>query len=136
MAHETFVDTSGLYAILVRTDENHESVRKILLSAGRTRGLFITTDYVLDETATLLKARGHAHLLDDFFNSVFSSKAIRVEWMDHERFMEVHRFFLKHKDQSWSFTDCFSFFLMKKLKLTRALTKDHHFIQAGFTPIL
>ena len=35
-----------------------------------------------------------------------------------------------------SFTDCTSFLLMKELGLREALTKDAHFAEAGFVPLL
>jgi uncharacterized protein len=91
---------------------------------------FTTTDYILDETATLLKARGLGHLVEPCFEIVFRSAACRVEWIDADRFAETRRFFLKHADQQWSFTDCFSFHVMRHLGIQDALTTDRHFRQA------
>ena len=42
-------------------DPAHERATEILARAARTRARFVTTDYVLDETVTLLKARGLSH---------------------------------------------------------------------------
>lgn len=96
----------------------------------------MTSDYVLDETATLLKARGYRQLISQLFERVMGSQAMRIEWMDTERFELTRRFFLKHNDKNWSFTDCFSFCLMRSLRINDALTKDEHFGQAGFNPLL
>ena len=137
MKRETsFVDTSGFYALLVTSDDRHGEASRLLREAASIGGRFITSDYVLDETATLLKARGHGHLLSSFFHSVFESRALRVEWTDAERFLRTRRFFLKHQDQPWSFTDCLSFCLMKELRIRKAMTKDSHFRAAGFEPLL
>lgn len=136
MANEIYVDTSGFYAMLVRSDDKHAAVLRILKEARRRKRNFITSDYVLDETATLLKARGLAHLLEPFFSKLDESKAFRIEWTDSERFHECRAFFLKHSDQEWSFTDCLSFCVMKQLRLQDALTKDAHFQQAGFNVLL
>jgi predicted nucleic acid-binding protein len=135
-AVETFVDTSGFHAVLVKHEPMHSRATAILARAAQAGGRFVTTDYVLDETATLLKARGHRHLAAAFFASVFSSAACRIEWMDPDRFQETQRFFLKHQDQDWSFTDCLSFWMMHLLQLRDALTTDRHFRQAGFNPLL
>jgi len=54
MASETFVDTSGFYALLAERDEMHERAARILRQAEHRRATFVTTDYVLDETVTLL----------------------------------------------------------------------------------
>jgi predicted nucleic acid-binding protein len=114
----------------------HTRSMNIVARAAESGGYFVTSDYVLDETATLLKARGHGRLTDHLFQSVFASHALRVEWMDPDRFDETRRFFLKHHDQDWSFTDCFSFCLMRLLRIHAMLTKDKHFRQAGFDPLL
>lgn len=133
---ETFVDTSGFYALLIERERWHGRARDILAEAARNRGRFVCSDYVLDETATLLKARGHGHLAQALFEKVFNSAACRVEWMDPDRFEQTRRFFLKHQDEGWSFTDCFSFWVMRSLGLRDALTTDQHFRQAGFNPLL
>jgi hypothetical protein len=56
--------------------------------------------------------------------------------MNPERFQHTRQFVLKHQDQAWSFTDCFSFWLMRDLGLRDALTTDVHFRHAGFQPLL
>jgi uncharacterized protein len=64
------------------------------------------------------------------------STACQVQWTDPERFETVAAFLIKHRDHKWSFTDCLSFVVMKKLRVTDALTKNVHFQQAGFVPLL
>jgi predicted nucleic acid-binding protein len=136
MANDIFVDTSGFYALLVKADHRHAAAERILRNAKRRKRGFVTTDYVLDETATLLKARGFVHLLPGFFDTLEKSSACRTEWTDADRFQEAREFFLKHSDQAWSFTDCVSFRTMKILRLRDALTKDALFREAGFTALL
>src|SRR5260370_41115753 len=108
MANEIFVDTSGFYALLIKADDRHAAASRLVREARRRKRRFVTSDYVLDETATLLKARGHVHLLGAFFDKVRASHVCRIEWTDPERFEDVQAFFLKHVDQAWSFTDCLS----------------------------
>lgn len=136
MASEVFVDTSGFYAMLVKRDDAHADVTALMRKARRLKWNFICTDYILDETATLLKARGLKHLLVGFFDSILHSQACRIEWTDSERFLATAEFFLKHADQGWSFTDCLSFLVMRELNLKKALTKDTHFREAGFEALL
>ena len=104
--------------------------------AAKRKQRFVTTDYVLDEAATLLMARGCSTVIPPLFLSVSASKACRVAWMDMERFEETKRLFIKNIDRLWSFTDCFSFILMNELRMNEALSKDAHFRAAGFTPLL
>ena len=136
MANDVFVDTSGFYALLVKHDDRHAAASRVLRDAQRRKRRFVTSDYVLDETATLLKARGHGHLLRAFFENVLASGVCRIEWTEPDRFHTVQAFFHKHVDQPWSFTDCLSFCIMKELRLSEALTKDGHFHEAGFVVLL
>lgn len=136
MANEIFIDTSGFFAMLASDDDRHSAAVKVVARAQKRKRRFVTTDYVLDETATLLKARRKAHLLAQLYERLDNSQACRIEWTDSERFHAVRAFFLKHADKEWSFTDCVSFTVMSQLRLRDALTKDSHFRQAGFVPLL
>lgn len=136
MSKPVFIDSSGLYALLDKQDNAHRKAIEILQKAAKNKQFFITTDYVLDETATLLCARRLAHLAVRMFETVFNSDACAILWMDQDRFMRTQTFFLKHVDHPWSFTDCASFIIMKEMKLSSALTKDKHFKEAGFLPLL
>lgn len=136
MSREVFVDTSGFFALLVKKDDRHKQARVILRNAGKRSIPFLTTDYVLDETATLLMARGHGHLLQGFFDSIFQSKACQVVWTGAANFHTTTEAFLKYYERGWSFTDCLSFQVMTERKLQKALTKDQHFQQAGFKALL
>ena len=136
MASEIFVDTSGLYALLVAGDDVHVAARHILKAAAKTRRRFVTTDYVLDETATLLLARGHGRLIASMFEATLESSACAIEWSSPTLFHRTMAFFKKHLEHGWSFTDCLSFCVMKDRRLRDSLTKDVHFQQAGFVALL
>ena len=136
MATSTFVDTSGFYALLVQNDSMHGKAVSILSKAATSKARFVTSDYILDETITLLKARGHGHLIESFLDSVLASRACTIQWMDPQRFESTRQFHRKHSDKAWSFTDCISLCTMNEMTLRRALTKDAHFGQAGFEPLL
>lgn len=133
---EVFVDTSGYYALLVERDEAHAAAAAFVarMAAGRRR--FVTTDYVLDEAVTLLVARGLSHLVGRLLNASLESRACTIEWSSAERFRQTAAFLERHLDHGWSFTDCMSFLVMRDRGVTSALTKDVHFKQAGFRPLL
>lgn len=136
MDDDTFIDTSGFYSVLVRRDRMHGRAAALMADAARNRRRFVTTDYVLDESITLLKSRGFANLVAPLFESIDASAAIRIEWTTPERFREVRTFCLRHEDKAWSFTDCLSFVVMRSHDLSAALTSDTHFEQAGFRILL
>ncbi|MDE0054147.1 MAG: PIN domain-containing protein [Gammaproteobacteria bacterium] len=136
MAGEAFIDTSGFFSLLVQGDAMHREAAEFMTQAARERKRFITTDYVVDESATLLRARGYGRLLVPLFETMDASSAIRLEWTTPQRFHETRAFCLQHADKAWSFTDCLSFVVMRDLELREALTSDIHFEQAGFRRLL
>jgi predicted nucleic acid-binding protein len=135
MGPEVFVDTSGFYALLVAGDAAHAMASAVVRDAAGKRR-FVTTDYVLDEAATLLKARGCAGALKPLFDVVLNSNACRIVWVDSDLFHAARLFFAKHADQPYSFTDCVSFVVMRMGRIRSALTTDAHFRQAGFEVLL
>ena len=135
MERDVFIDTSGYYACLARRDDRHRQAADLVRGTGGRRR-FVTTDYVLDEVVTLLRARGLSHLVDPVFELTLDSSACRIEWMDAARFDHARQYLRQHTDHTYSFTDCFSFCTMSRLGLSQVLTKNEHFREAGFQPLL
>jgi len=91
----------------------------------------LTTDYVIDETLTLLRVRGErkrALLLGErFFHHdlaelhKITTADLTLAWKTFEQF----------DDKNWSFTDCTSKVVMQQLSIKVAFAFDHHFHQFG-----
>ena len=128
-----FVDTGAWYAVEVEDDVNHEEACEILalIAAGKF-GVSVTTDYVLDETLTLLRSRRDLTSAMAFIKKIKESSSVRVFWIDENLFEKALLIFQKSQSAPWSFTDCTSFALMNELSISEAFTFDKHFTQAGF----
>lgn len=131
-----FVDTMGWYSLFDRRDAWHEAAKSLLARLARKKTPLLTTDYVVDETATLLMVRGATRALDAFFGMLDESSALTVSMIGPDRFTQARDYFLKHRDQQYSFTDVTSFIVMRELRLKDAFTHDDHFEKAGFTRLL
>jgi uncharacterized protein len=131
-----FVDTSAWYALEAEDEITHEKARKFLseIATGR-HGITVTTDYVLDETMTLLQSKKGLEAAIAFIDKIRRSKSIRIFWVSENIFDKALDIFRKTADSRWSFTDCTSFSLMKDLTITEAFTLDNHFKQAGFNKL-
>jgi len=136
MAADVFVDSAGFFALWDAGDEHHAAALRLQRSLIARSRRFLTTDYVVDETVTLLLVRHCRAAAADFLESIERSEAMRLEWINPERFHAAGAFFLKHVDKEWSFTDCTSFVTMRELRIRDAFTTDHQFTQAGFTLLL
>lgn len=135
-ASNVFVDTAGFLSLWDASDEQHSRAVAVQAELVRKRRRFVTTDYVVDETATLLLVRHSHSAAVDFLRTASASSHLRVEWMDSNRFRDAVEFFSRHDDKEWSFTDCVSFSLMRELGIRESFTTDHHFRQAGFELLL
>jgi len=133
---EVFTDTSGLYALVDKNDASHATARDAVAAILRSSSRLVVTDYVIDESVTLAKARGGALVADRVLALVERSQGIRIEWIGPDRFAATRAFFRKHADHAYSFTDCSSFVVMHELRLNRALTTDRHFVEAGMEVLL
>ncbi len=130
------MDSAGFLALWDAADQHHAAAVRLQAELSRRRRRFLATDYVVDETVTLLLVR-HSHAAAvDFLDTVASSQALRLEWIDPDRFAAAASLFRRHADKEWSFTDCVSFAVMGELNLRDCFTTDHHFRQAGFIPLL
>jgi predicted nucleic acid-binding protein len=128
-----FLDTSAWYAIEVEDDVNHEAACKFLskIASGK-HGISVTTDYILDETLTLLRSRRSLSSASSFIDKIKKSKSVRVFWVEEDLFEKALDMFKRSDHKSWSFTDCTSFALMKDLLIPNAFTFDRHFKEASF----
>jgi uncharacterized protein len=136
MASEVWVDTGGFYAMLDHREKKHEEVKRQIHDLKSRGDRIVTSDYVLDETIALLRARRLSYLIVPWMDGILEGNSIEIVWMDAVQFREVFAYFRSHSDKEWSFTDCFSFCAMKQRKIHRALANDHHYTQAGFEPLL
>jgi uncharacterized protein len=133
---DVFMDSAGFLALWDASDEHHLAASRLQEALAGKRRSFFTSDYVVDETITLLLMR-HSHAAAaDFLDTVEGSEVLRLEWISPERFYAGAALFRRHADKEWSFTDCISFALMRELRAREAFTTDHHFQQAGFVALL
>lgn len=130
-----FVDTSGWCAIYHRGDVNHIPARACWEEISQKVGLIYTTDYVLDETLTLLRVRVGHNPAVEFGQVVLASKVVKTVSITRELWQKAWEMFKRYDDKEFSFTDCTSFVVMKEMQLTTALAFDHHFVQMGFVTL-
>ncbi|MBI3554262.1 MAG: type II toxin-antitoxin system VapC family toxin [Elusimicrobia bacterium] len=124
-----FVDTSAWYAYVWPKDRNHAQSREAL---ERWDGRLVTSNFVFDELISLSRKHlGHsiAVRMGEELRNQATVDLVRLLPEDEE---DAWAFFKLHKDKGYSFTDCTSFALMRRLRLPMAITTDKHFRQAGF----
>ena len=130
-----FIDTGAFIAKYITKDELHRASTSFwaVLEQGKER--LYTTNFVLDETFTLLGRRAGYAFAATRARAILSSSAITIIRPSKYDEIEAVKLFEKFADQSVSYTDCISFVLMRSNKIERVFTFDRHFGMAGFTII-
>ena len=133
MTPPTFVDTSYILALVNTADVHHV---RAAAASRQVEPPFLTTEAVLTEIGNALsrarwRALGYATVQD-----LRADPNIEVVPVDAALFERALTLYGERMDKEWGLTDCISFVVMQERDLTRALTSDRHFAQAGFANLL
>lgn len=130
-----FADTGALYAVLVKADENNARAHS-WLQAHKLKARLFSTDYVLSELLTLLRARGQLARARISAKALFAGNVARIHYVSEEDLQAGAEVFDRFTDKQWSFTDCVSYAVMERLGVKRAFSFDDHFRQFGIVKVV
>jgi predicted nucleic acid-binding protein len=134
---KVFLDTSALVAYYNEDDSLHEAADEAMskfLSGEIPLTKFFATDYVFDETVTVIECvLGKHDLAIEVGEALRTSSRTMMLHVDEPTLEASWKLFRIMRDVS--FTDCTSFVLMRTLGLQAAFTFDRHFKRAGFKTI-
>jgi predicted nucleic acid-binding protein len=128
-----FVDSSAWFAVYSLRDSNHS------IAAATIRSLqseLVTSDYVIDETLTLLRARNENQRAIAFGNRVIEGNWAKIVQIEESDFSAAWNIFRTYGDKGWSFTDCTSRVVMERLGIKKAFAFDEHFQQFGTVTVV
>lgn len=129
---KVFVDTSAWLAINDRNDQYHNKAVIKSLEIKKQKIELISSEYIFDESLTLIRYRISHRAAVTFGNSLLNSSIVKIIDIINEDRLKAWEIFKKYEDKELSFTDCISFVLMKKLRIEKVFTFDEHFKQIGF----
>lgn len=129
-----FIDTSAFLSLYFADDEFHTRALKALEILKEEKNRLVTSNFILDELYTWIRKRKGKSYAVDFAqflaeNDDILSK-VKILSIDEQKAWE---YFQKLPGRDVSFTDCTSFALMDRLKITSAFTFDSDFKTAGFS---
>jgi len=132
-----FVDTWGWLTLYDKREAKHRDVVSFYDHFRSQGGRLYTTDYVLDETLTLLFNRlsfSQAREAMDILEQAVGKGYLNLEWITPERFAQAKVLRLRFQDKPRiSFTDLSSMAVMEELGISTILTGDVHFTHVGMS---
>jgi predicted nucleic acid-binding protein len=127
-----FLDTGALLARYLARDQHHAEAVAYFDELAMRRERLITSNFVVDETLTLLGRRAGHRFAAARGRAIYASQMLAIVHPGAEEEEAALELFEKLADQGVSFTDCVSFALMRAHRIQRAFTFDWHFAFAGF----
>lgn len=99
-------------------DPAHEASCQARDAYLREGGFLVSTDYVVDETLTLIRIRLGLHAAEQWWAQVDASSRVRWERIGAPRARKAREWFFEWRDRDFSLTDCTSFVVMRDGELT------------------
>ncbi|MFQ5813329.1 MAG: type II toxin-antitoxin system VapC family toxin [Anaerolineae bacterium] len=127
-----FIDTGAWIALYVADDANHSAAKAQWEALLAQKTLLVTSNYVIDEAITTVRAIADHAVAVRLGEALFSSRRLWRVRIDEELEREAWALFKRYDDQTFSFTDCTSFAVMRAEKIETAFAFDRDFLIAGF----
>ena len=127
-----FVDTGAWVALRYGRDQYHERARKLAERLQGERLGLVTTEWVLGEAVTLLKARGAVEQALALGEALLGGRLGHLVESTIERRVRAWELFVRYKDRRVGWVDCASFAVMDELGLRHFFGFDDDFTRAGF----
>jgi len=130
-----FVDTGGWIGLLNRNDDTHEISRVYYQARIEEGARFLTTNYVVDETATRLRydvGLPAALAFRDALRRAIAEQRLRLRWIDPRLEREAWALLEKHPKLELSLTDAASAVVARRAKSKEIFGFDSDFRALGF----
>ena len=130
------MDTWAWCALVNKRDSGHKAAQRTNKDLVNQGYLYITSNFVLDESYTLIRSRIGYKAAVEFGKKIKKSvelEALKIVRITKEVEDLAWDLFVKYDDmEDLSFTDCTSFATMKELNLKEVFTDDDHFEHVRF----
>ena len=127
-----FVDSSFYISLLRKDDRNHTRAKEALEDAAKQSAVFYTSQYVIDETATVLSMRVSKASAVALLNATEEEDFPVILGVDEAIRQQGSAIFRETKDKDISMVDCYCAALMKQHAIIKCFTFDKQFKQLGF----
>ena len=136
MNEKTLVDTAAWIALINRSDQLHQQAKTVMNQLREEKSKLVTTEFIFIEVANALSKPLLRNYAVAYINGLRRMKTIQVISAKAELFHAGWLLYSDRLDKEWGLTDCISFEIMRREKIIRAFTSDHHFEQAGFVKLM
>lgn len=126
-----FVDSTAFLSLEDPSERSHAATTRTFREAVSSGAHFVTTNFIFDESYTLIQSRLGRHRAVAWGESARASKLIDLVRIDEDHEQAAWELIMAFDDKDFSYTDATSFAVTRSLGIEEALSLDHHFHQYG-----
>lgn len=123
-----FLDTSAIYALADRDDDQHEAAVASFEAALKSGRSIVTSNYVVVESAALLHRRLGRQVANAFLDQ---AEQFSIHWVSADIHREAVEYLKACGTSKLSLVDAVSFVVMSNADIKEFLGFDAHFSNAG-----
>ncbi len=123
-----FIDTGAFLSRHLENDQFHKVSVKTWKELEKANHVFYTSNFIVNETLTLIARRAGGKFAVQVANHLYQSKVLNILRPAEDEEKEAIKLMGKFYDHQIGFTDCLSSVLMQKHRIPSIFTFDQHFL--------
>jgi predicted nucleic acid-binding protein len=131
-----FIDTSFILALENRDDPLHTRAKLVDRELAGSRADCVLHWGILIEVGDGYSRLGRRAKGFQILDRFQQEDGYDIQPISPDLFEEALALYRGRHDKEWGLTDCISFILMRRLRISDAISSDVHFRQAGFNAVL
>jgi predicted nucleic acid-binding protein len=131
-----FVDSSAFLSLEDPDERSHDATARAFRELVSSGAHLLTTNFVFDESYTLILTRLGRSRAVTWGESARSSKLVELVRVDEDHEQAAWELILSFADKDFSYTDATSFAVAQSLEVDEALSLDRHFREYGRLRVL
>ncbi len=126
-----FVDTAAWAALFDERDRDHRRAASAWKRLKRDRARIVSSDYVFDETVTLMRRRAGFDAARRTGEALLTSTTLALLEIDRSLFVRAWDLHRRYADHDLSFTDCTTLAVIETHRAEAVFTYDRDFRDVG-----
>lgn len=127
-----FIDSSFWIAVSDVSEKDHKRSLSLLKKFKENKSLMVTTNFIFDETFTLIRKRQGVSRAIEFRDVIGKfGRQLQLERVTVADEENTWKWFVRDIDKL-SYTDCTSFAVMTRLGIKQVAAFDEDFVKVGF----
>lgn len=130
------VDSSAFLSLEDSDERTHEATTRTFHELVSSGARLLSTNFVFDESYTLILTRLGRHRAIAWGESFRTSKLIELVRIEEDHEQTAWELIVAFEDKDFSYTDATSFAVAQSLEIDEALSLDRHFREYGRLRVL